>query len=263
MAFIRTLSQLHPLTLLAAFLPPVLVRLVFQVISIFNPAFPTHSLAGSAIYVACLWLVISLGWICLHGRGVTWQNLGFVSFRWGDLLWAGAAALAGFALFYVSQSLADWLRLPAYQGIAFQPGRAVDLVIAMLVCVLIGPLGEEILYRGFLLGWLWGWLGNPWLAGLLSTLIFAMVHVPGFGLRGSLYILIWTPLVVALFISRRSIYPGYEAHLVNNFVAYVLVPVLLAYSMNIHLGGISGLLGWQVAEEWFEKTCILLLWRGI
>jgi membrane protease YdiL (CAAX protease family) len=137
-----------------------------------------------------------------------------------------AAAMAGFALFYVSQSLADWFRLPAYQGIAFQVDRTINLVVATLVCVLIGPLGEEILYRRFLLGWLWGRLRNPWLASLLATFIFTIVHVPGFGLRGSLYILFWTPLVAALFIWRRSIYPGYEAHLVNNFVAYVLVPVL-------------------------------------
>ena len=50
MTFIRTLLQLHPLTLLAAFLPPILVRLVFWVSSNFNPAFPTHSLFCSASF---------------------------------------------------------------------------------------------------------------------------------------------------------------------------------------------------------------------
>jgi membrane protease YdiL (CAAX protease family) len=224
--FNKPLSQLHPLILLAAFLPPVLVHLVFKVITILNPAFPTHSLAGFVIYVTCLWLTISMGTFYLRRQGITWKNLGFINFRWSDLFWAAVASLIGFALFYVSQSLADWLNLPAYQVVNFDEGQAINLVVVILICVLIGPLGEELLYRGFLLGWLWSRLRNPWLAGILATLVFAIVHIPGFGLRGSLFILFWTPLVAALYIWRRSIFPGYEAHLINNLIAYVLVPLL-------------------------------------
>lgn len=87
-------------------------------------------------------------------------------------------------------------------------------------------MGEEILYRGFLLGLLWAKLGRAWLAGLLATMIFALFHIPGFGLAGALFILLWTPLAVTFFLWRRSIYPPYAMHVLNNLFAYVLVPLL-------------------------------------
>lgn len=224
--FNKELSRLNPLILLVVFLPPILVHLVFRLIAVMDLDFMPYSLTGFTAYVASLWLIFSMVMIYLRRRGITWQNLGLTNFRWSDFYWSAAAAILGFVMFYVSQLVADWLNLPAYQGLDYREVQGFNLIWVLLVCVLIGPLGEELLYRGLLLGWLWGRMKNPWLAGLLATLVFAIVHIPGFGLRGSLYILFWTPPIVALFIWRRSIYPGYEAHLVNNLVAYGLVPYL-------------------------------------
>jgi membrane protease YdiL (CAAX protease family) len=219
-----TLSRFHPLSLLVVIFPTILGRLTVTIITHITPSFSTHSLVGFMVYVACLWIVVALGWVFLRSQGVPCRALGFTYFRWVDLLWAGVATMAGMVLFIISNIIADWFGLPPYQGIIYQTDQFANIAIVVLVCVLIGPLGEEILYRGFLLSWLWGRLKNPWAAGLLATIIFAVVHIPGFGLRGALYILLWTPLIAALFINRRCIYPCFEAHLVNNMFAYVLIP---------------------------------------
>lgn len=177
--------------------------------------------------MGCVWLVVGVGWAYLRRKGATWHDLGFTNFRLQDIGWAVLAALVGmFIVFPVSQAVAGWLGLPDMRGINYHLDNPADLLIAISVCALIGPLGEEILYRGFLLGLLWAKLGRAWLAGLLATLIFALVHIPGFGMAGALFILLWTPLVVTLFLWRRSIYPPYAVHVLNNAFAYVLVPLL-------------------------------------
>jgi membrane protease YdiL (CAAX protease family) len=226
-----SLSKLSMPTVLVAFLPVLLTRFLFRVsILIGKPlsgSIRAYPLGGFIVYVACVWLVVGVGWAYLHRKGATWRDLGFTNFCLRDMAWAVLAALFGlFVVFPMSQGLARWLRLPVIQGIRYHLESPADLLIAISICTLIGPLGEEILYRGFLLGLLWAKLGRAWLAGLLTTLIFALVHIPGFGLAGALFILLWTPLVVILFVWRRSIYLPYVVHVLNNTFAYVLVPLL-------------------------------------
>lgn len=219
------------LTVLVAFLPVLLTRFLFRVsILIGKPlsvSIRAYPLGGFIVYMACVWLVVGVGWAYLRRKGATWRDLGFTNFRLRDMAWAVLAALVGmFVVFPVSQGLARWLGLPAMRGVNYRLDNPIDLLIAVFICALIGPLGEEILYRGFLLGLLRAKLRRAWLAGLLATLIFALVHVPGFGLAGALFILLWTPLVVILFLWQRSIYPPYVVHMLNNTFAYVLVPLL-------------------------------------
>lgn len=225
------LSQLSILTMLVAFLPVLLTRFLFQGSALINrplsASLRTYPLGGFIVYVGCVWLVVGVGWAYLRRKGATWRDLGFTNFRLQDMGWAVLTALVGmFLVFPVSQAVAGWLGLPNMRGINYHLDNPTDLLIAVFICAFIGPLGEEILYLGFLLGLLWAKLGRAWLAGLLATLIFALVHIPGFGMAGALFILLWTPLVVTLFLWRRSIYPPYAVHVLNNAFAYVLVPLL-------------------------------------
>ncbi len=227
------MSRLPALSVLGVFSPVLLTALLFRVLRLVSePLFAslqTYPLMGFVVYVASVWVVIGLGWSCLRGRGVTWRDLGFTNFHLRDLAWAaGAASVAVFIAFPASQLLSDLLRLAPIRGMNYRLDNPTNAMIAVLVCTLSGPLGEEILYRGFLLGLLWAKLGRAWPAGVLGTLIFAVLHVPGFGLRGALYILFSTPLLVTLFLWRRSVYPPYAMHVINNTFAYVLVPLLFA-----------------------------------
>lgn len=123
----------------------------------------------------------------------------------------------------------------------------------LAVC-LLAPLVEEMVFRGAILRSLLGkWKARPWLAIVVSALLFAVIHgnpaqMPHAFLAGLL--LGW------MFKRTRSIVPGVALHWVNNTISYVCVNVLphpdapLIYQFN----GSS----MRVAEAVVFSFCILL-----
>ena len=90
----------------------------------------------------------------------------------------------------------------------------------MLMVVSVGPLVEELLFRGVLLSALIPRCGR-WGAAVLSSLAFALAHLPGLG---------WAPFAVPallllalalawLRLRSGSLWPGVVAHAVHNLVA--------------------------------------------
>lgn len=52
-----------------------------------------------------------------------------------------------------------------------------------VISVTIGPVWEELLFRGFLQTWLASRLKNPWLAVTIVAVVFAAIHLPWQGVR--------------------------------------------------------------------------------
>ncbi|MGH8158290.1 MAG: lysostaphin resistance A-like protein [Rhodanobacter sp.] len=95
-------------------------------------------------------------------------------------------------------------------------------IVLVLVVVSLGPLVEELLFRGVLLSALW----QRWQAGwavALSSLMFALVHLPGLQWQWfALPDLLLLALALAwLRLRSGSIWPGVLAHGVNNLLAVV------------------------------------------
>lgn len=95
-------------------------------------------------------------------------------------------------------------------------------IVLVLVVVSVGPLVEELLFRGVLLSALW----QRWQAGwavVLSSLMFALVHLPGLQWQWfALPDLLLLALALAwLRLLSGSIWPGVLAHAVNNLLAVV------------------------------------------
>ena len=116
--------------------------------------------------------------------------------------------------------------LPPMRGMNFSLVGPLDVVSALVATVLLGSLAEDILFRGFLLSTLRAKMSNLWTVGLIGIIMFTLVHLH-FGLAGMIFILLWSPLTVGLFLWRRSIYPSYVMHVLNNLFAYVIVPMFL------------------------------------
>jgi membrane protease YdiL (CAAX protease family) len=102
----------------------------------------------------------------------------------------------------------------------------------VLMVVIVGPLVEELLFRGVLLSallqrWRTGW------AVLISSLAFALVHLPGLQYQWyALPELALLALVLAwLRLRSGSIWPGVVAHGVNNVLG------VLAWFVVINLPG--------------------------
>ena len=104
----------------------------------------------------------------------------------------------------------------------------LNLLSAILLPAVLVPMAEEVLFRGFLLSHLRGRFHNSWVAGLIGGFMFVLIHVPLFGWSGMLlYMALWTPLPVILFLWRKSLYPSTVMHILNNTFAYVLVPLFM------------------------------------
>ena len=97
----------------------------------------------------------------------------------------------------------------------------VGMRVALLpVVVLIGPLVEELLFRGALLSVLRTRLGDGW-AIAVSAIVFGAVHLPDLGW---LWYAVPNLVLIGVFcawlrVRSGSIWPGFVAHAANNALA--------------------------------------------
>ncbi|PRY42668.1 CPBP family intramembrane glutamic endopeptidase [Umezawaea tangerina] len=140
---------------------------------------------------------------------------------WADVKVGLKLGLLGILLTVVAATV--WSRVVGTQNATSAIGELVDgtalplsaaVVMFVYVCFL-GPVCEELIYRGLLWGAIerQGW--SRWAAFLLSTLIFAASHLEP--LRTSLLIIIALPIGIARLITRR-LTASVVAHVVNNFL---------------------------------------------
>lgn len=154
--------------------------------------------ADALIHQATIWalyvLSMALIWWLSHRRGRGWRDLGLTG--GGFIFWRNTvgysliAVVLGVLAFVMGGALATnlgWVPLPAdLSGYAFLKGNA-GLVALTLLAVYIGSsLGEEVVFRGFLITRLQeifkGWWPSFW-AVLISGLLFGLAHV-AWGLMG-------------------------------------------------------------------------------
>jgi hypothetical protein len=79
-------------------------------------------------------------------------------------------------------------------------------------------LAEELVFRGFLIEFLGGWCGNLWVAVVLSSILFGLLH--GYqGLSGVLRTGFLGLGLAALYVWRDSLLPVMVAHFAYDVVA--------------------------------------------
>jgi membrane protease YdiL (CAAX protease family) len=179
------------------------------------------------VYAFCNWIVIAVGYALLRRRGINWSDIGFTNFRWSDLIYAvGTTLIELFVIYPVAMLFAASLRLEEMTGMSYSLTAQINIISAILFPVVLAPLAEDIIFRGFLLSVLRQRIRSLWLVGFIGVLLFAIIHVPYFGWTGAILILLWTPLSVGLFFWREGIYPPYVMHVLNNLFAYVAAPLL-------------------------------------
>ncbi|GAA1335064.1 CPBP family intramembrane glutamic endopeptidase [Saccharothrix algeriensis] len=144
-----------------------------------------------------------------------------LEWNWADVKVGLKLGLLGLGLTYLAALV--WSRVVGDQNATSAIGELVDGVglplaaaIAMFLYVcFVGPICEELIYRGLLWGAIerQGW--SQWAAFVLTTLIFAASHLEP--LRTSLLIVIALPIGIARLITRR-LTASVVAHVVNNFL---------------------------------------------
>ena len=98
----------------------------------------------------------------------------------------------------------------------------LDLVFAGIAIILIAPVAEELLFRGFFLRA----LSNKWgiyYGSILSALVFSLLHYPW---QSFIPIFILGLIINSLVIRYKSIWPAIGFHVFNNGLTF-LVQVLI------------------------------------
>ncbi len=167
----------------------------------------------------------------LRSKGQSFRSLGLVKPRGNDALYA----VAGFAVYFalnlglvsLLSVIIPGLDISQKQDIGFDTAKSlVSLVPVFVALVLLAPLAEEILVRGFLFGNLRRYLGVVW-AIISTSIIFGAAHLFG-GERGSP--LLWIAAidtfvlsVVLCYLREKTgrLWAGISLHALKNLVAFL------------------------------------------
>lgn len=138
------------------------------------------------IYVSKTPYLFLLGWLSLRLRGLRWKDVGFAPpRRWISALLAGFAAgvvMEGFELFISQPLLARWLgKMPDLSDFADLVGSWKLTLFYLVLVWTLGALGEEIVYRGYLMNRLADVFRDTrtaWLASLIAvSIVFGCAHL--------------------------------------------------------------------------------------
>lgn len=173
-------------------------------------------------------LFATSAWVLTKRTGLV-QRLRLLS---TDLTWRRVISfLALFAAFQLAaRTLGIWL-FPASvrQQITAIDWRWPQLSWALFRSVVGSPVTEEMLFRGWLLSWLWRrdqrsmlW-GSITYANLLTSFLFALVHVPTTEYPGSLILIFFVSLLIGAARERtQSLALPMLLHFLTNFLGLVV-----------------------------------------
>jgi len=212
-------------SLLLVFLASMLTSLTYRTLPYFGIHLEKKFPIGFVVYVIFVCLVVAIVVSILKTRGWKMSDIGFKRPN-KNMMLIGLLFLAigMFVIFPISMLINKALHVEM-KGIDYTIKNVADVLVAVLACSVIGPLGEEILFRGFLIKVAQQKITNKWVVGILALLFFAVIHIP-FGIAGMIFITLWAILPIFLFMYYDNIYPGYLMHALGNLWAFLFVPLL-------------------------------------
>jgi len=131
-------------------------------------------------------------------------------------------------LYFVIILCIDFARAGFPSQITFSPFLLSHSWVKTILVISVGPLAEEILFRGFFLRKLEVELGQ-WQANLWTSVLFVSTHMPNWLYTGKSFpeILILAVGVFAVSLllgyvvqSTQSLWPGILVHMLNNVIAF-------------------------------------------
>lgn len=146
----------------------------------------------------------------------TWTDIGLspVGYVASILIAMGITALF---------NLIPWFNANEAQNLGYSPYMmGFERMAAFILLVVIAPIAEEIVFRGFLYGKL-RIMVPKWVAVLVTSLLFGLVH-----LQWNVGIAVFSMSIITCSLREvtGTIYAGMLVHMINNGVAFFLVYVL-------------------------------------
>ena len=189
-----------------------------------------HALSVGIIYASfsltIVNAIIALGIEALYLRhyGVSWQAVGWRRFN----LWQAALyLLAIFLIFVIASNVLLWILPLLVPGFNSQQAQSNDFtasngsnpMIALIALVIIPPIIEETVFRGFIFPAFAKKWGTIW-GAIISSLMFGFAHLQP---NVSAYTFVLGLLLCFLYVRLKSIFPGMLFHMLNNYLAFIAI----------------------------------------
>ncbi|MFC4245954.1 CPBP family intramembrane glutamic endopeptidase [Natribaculum luteum] len=209
--------------LIITLLPVPLVSLLYAAHRMLTDT-PTgaYSLVSGYLFYGCVnLLVVGL----LYGLLTPNQRAAVFTFRWPSLNETAAAIgmfVAGLGVYQITAQLNAALGYQL-QGLSYSLSNPTAVLAIVLGAVVLAPVTEEILYRGLVLGAFTSRGFGPVSATVLMTALFALIHLPNFGVAGTIFISAWGFLPAVLRLRYDNLSGAVVMHALNNLFAYVVV----------------------------------------
>lgn len=219
-----------PLWVLASFILAQIIAVVIteilQALGVLNGINEAvyNSAAGALMYILTIAMVIGLPLLVKH-RKTTKAELGLDrSPEWLDLLLAPAGFIVYIALSALLVYLAGFLQfidLNQVQDTGFNDlFHQFEFGLAFLMLVIIAPLAEEILFRGYLFGKLLKNNIPVWISILITSILFALVHAAW---NVGIDVFALSVVLCLLRVVSKSLWPSILLHMMKNFVAFYIL----------------------------------------
>ena len=195
------------------------------------------------VYVLTLALVIGLPWK-LFGQKLSWGDIGLAQPlpTWRDIGLAPVvfvvSLLATGLMMYLASVVLPGVDMETKQQVGFENlTQRYEMLLAFFTLVVLAPICEELLFRGYLYGRVRKYYNVFW-AVALTSLVFGLMHVyagPGMPLQWNVMI---GTTVLAVFIGMLreytgGVWAGVLVHMLKNGVAFfvLFVAPLLGVSL--------------------------------
>lgn len=191
-----------------------------------------ETVAAAIIYLLCFGVIVSVPWMVRRFR-TTRQDIGLTRLpSWTDL----GLAPAGFVIYllasglvtYVVAQLVTGFNASEAQNVGFQDlSRQYEYVLAFITLVIIAPVAEEAIFRGYLYGKLRKSV-PIWAAIGVTSLLFGLLHMKWDGglLAGAnvgLDVFVLSIVMCSLREMTGSIWAGIILHMLKNGLAFYLL----------------------------------------
>ena len=184
------------------------------------------------IYVSKTPYLFLLGWASLRLRGMRWKDVGFARPRgWGKAVLVGVVVgvcMEAMELFVTQPLLARWLgKMPDLSDFADMKGDLKIFLIYLVLVWTLGALGEEIVYRGYLMNRVAEVVRETKAAWVLSLILVSVVFGCGHLDQGATGMIenVWNGLLLgALYLAcGRNLAVPVIAHAATDTLDFVLI----------------------------------------
>lgn len=196
-----------------------------------------QTVISALVYAVSLVIAVGVPWALFKTQRLTWADLGFAEPlpSWRDIGLAPVvfvlSLVAGVVVTFIVGVVFTGLDLQTEQQIGFgNVTQRYELLMAFLTLVVLAPVFEEVLFRGYLYGRIRRYISTGWTI-FLTSLVFGSMHLYAGADNPLQWNVMINTTVLALGIGALraytgNVWSGILVHMLKNGVAFFVLFVM-------------------------------------